>query len=96
MNKTWYIDECNRQLNDTKFYQHLSEDITADMQKNVSLLTLTKYIVTSLSTTKPNNTRTFYILLKYIGPVIQDAPLSHHPTERMSQVVDYYLQPLSS
>lgn len=55
MNETWYIDECNRQLNDTKFYQHLSEDITADIQKRVTVY-VNRIIMTSLSTTKPNNT----------------------------------------
>ena len=36
MDKTWYIDECNRQLTDTKFYRLLNEDITADIQKRVT------------------------------------------------------------
>ena len=36
MDKTWHIDECNRQLTDTKFYQRLDEDITADIQKRVT------------------------------------------------------------
>ena len=36
MDKTWYIDECNRQLNDSKFYKRLNEDITADIQKRVT------------------------------------------------------------
>ena len=36
MDKTWYIDECNRQLTDTKFYRRLNEDITADIQKRVT------------------------------------------------------------
>ena len=38
MDKAWYIDECNRQLTDTKLYQHLDEDITADIQKRVTFL----------------------------------------------------------
>ena len=38
MDKTWYIDECNRQLNDSKFYKRLNEDITADIQKRVTFL----------------------------------------------------------
>ena len=37
MDKTWYIDECNRQLNDSKFYRRLNEDITADIQKRVTV-----------------------------------------------------------
>ena len=36
MDKTWYIDECNRQLSDTKFYRRLNEDITADIQNRVT------------------------------------------------------------
>ena len=28
MDKSWYIDECNRQLNDAKFYRQLDRDIT--------------------------------------------------------------------
>ena len=37
MDKTWYIDECNRQLADTKFYRRLNEDITADIGKRVTV-----------------------------------------------------------
>ena len=37
MDKTWYIDECNRQLTDTKFYRRLNEDMTADIQKRVTV-----------------------------------------------------------
>ena len=36
MDNTWYIDECNRQLNDSKFYKRLNEDITADIQTRVT------------------------------------------------------------
>lgn len=36
MDKTWNIDEWNRQLTDTKFYQLLNQDITADIQKRVT------------------------------------------------------------
>ena len=36
MDKTWYINECNRQLTDTKFYHLLNQDITADIQKRVT------------------------------------------------------------
>ena len=35
MDKTWYINECNRQLSDTKLYKRLDNDITADIQKRV-------------------------------------------------------------
>jgi len=33
MDKTWYIDECNRQLTDTKFYQRLNEEKITEIQK---------------------------------------------------------------
>ena len=36
MDKTCHIDECNRQLNDCKFYKRLNKDITADIQKRVT------------------------------------------------------------
>ena len=37
MDKTWYINECNKQLTDTKFYRHLNEEMTADTQKRVTV-----------------------------------------------------------
>ena len=33
MNRDWCINECLRQLNDTKFYKFLDNDITTDLQK---------------------------------------------------------------
>lgn len=38
MDKTGYIDECNRQLTDTKFYQRLDEDINCRHTKTCHLL----------------------------------------------------------
>ena len=33
MDKSWYKDECNRQLNDAKFYRQLDGDITNTTQQ---------------------------------------------------------------
>ena len=37
MDRDWYINECLRQLNDTKFYIPLDNDITDDIQKRVQV-----------------------------------------------------------
>ena len=37
MDRDWYINECLRQLNDTKFYRPLGNDITDDIQKWVQV-----------------------------------------------------------
>ena len=34
MDRNWYIDECLRQLNDSKFYKTLDKDITTDVKKS--------------------------------------------------------------
>ena len=35
--KSWYIDECNRRLNDAKFYRKLDGDITVTIQQRVTV-----------------------------------------------------------
>ena len=37
IDRDWYINECLRQLNDTKFYRPLDNDITDDIQKRVQV-----------------------------------------------------------
>ena len=37
MDKSWYIDECKRQLNDAKFYRQLDGDITDTIQQRVTV-----------------------------------------------------------
>ena len=104
MDKTWYIDECNRQLSDTNFYQRLDEDITADIQKRVT------FYVNRMHKDKLMNDKTkqyliqsdvkpgrFYILPKVHKPGNPGRPIvssNSHPTERLSHFVDYHLQPL--
>ena len=104
MDKTWYIDECNRQLTDTKFYQRLDEDITAEIQKRVTFYVnrmhkdkfindkTKQYLIQS--DVKPGR---FYILPKIHKPGNPGRPIvssNSHPTERLSHFVEYYLQPL--
>ena len=104
MDKTWYIGECNRQLTNTKFYQHLDEDITADIQKRVTFYVnrmhkeklvndkTNQYLIES--DVKPGR---FYILPKVHKPGNPGRPIvssNSHPTERLSHFVDYHLQPL--
>ena len=105
MEKTWYIDECNRKLTDTKFYQRQDEDITADIQKRVT------FYVNRMHKDKLINDKTkqyliqsdvksgrFYILPKLHKPGNSGPPpfvsSNSHPTERLSHFVDYHLQPL--
>ena len=104
MDKTWYTDECDRQLTDTKFYQRLDEDITADIQKRVT------FYVNRMHKEKLINDKTkqylfqsdvkpgpFYILPKVHKPGNPARPIvssNSHPTERLSHFVDYHLQPL--
>ena len=37
MDRNWYIDECSRQLNDSKFYKTLDKGITTDIQKRIRI-----------------------------------------------------------
>ena len=99
MDKTWYIGECNRQLTDTKFYQHLDEDITADIQKRVTFYVdrmhkeklvndkTKQYLIES--DVKPGR---FYILPKVHKPGNPGRSIvssNSHPTERLSHFFDY-------
>ena len=101
MDKTWYIDECNRQLTDTKFYRRLNEDITADIQKRVTVYVnrmyknklinhkTRQYLIQS--EVKPER---FYILPKVHKPGNPGRPIvssNSHPSERLSHFVDYHL-----
>ena len=100
--KTWYIDECNRQLTYTKFYRRLNEDMTADIQKRVTVY------VNRMHKDKLINDKTkqyqsdvkpgrFYILPKVHKPGNPGRPIvssNSHPTERLPHFVDYHLQPL--
>ena len=106
MDKSWYIDECNRQLNDAKFYRQLDGDITDTIQQRVTVYIermfkdgyidekTKKYLVQ----TNVKSGR-FYVLLKIHKKGNPGRPIvssNSHPTERISQFVDYYINPLVS
>ena len=98
MDRDWYINECLRQLNDTKFYRRLDTDITSDIQTRVEFFIkrlhkdgFIDYIQTD---SKPGR---FYILPKIHKHGNPGRPIvssNGHPTERISQFVDYYIKPL--
>ena len=83
MDKTSYIDECSGKRNDTKFYQRLNEDITADIQKRVTVYVNKMYNDKLNDKTKQYLIQTdviparFTFYLKYTNPVIQNALLFH-------------------
>lgn len=104
METTWYICECNRQLSDSIFYKRLTNDITADIQKRVTFYVNRMHKDNLINeTTKQYLLQTevrpgrFYILPKIHKPGNPGRPIvssNGHPTERISQFVDHYLQPL--
>ncbi|XP_078370299.1 uncharacterized protein LOC144654063, partial [Oculina patagonica] len=104
MDRDWYINECLRQLNDTKFYKPLDNDITKEVQKRVRKYTkrmnrdkiISDETKRYLIQTDPKPGR-FYILPKVHKQGNPGRPIvssNSHPTERISQFVDYHLKPL--
>ena len=106
MNTCDYIYEAHRQLNDTKFYRKLTSNPTSDIEKEVSAtihkmwldneigLECKTYL--TLENTKPGR---FYMLPKIHknklpppGRPIVSA--SGSPTEKISEFLDHFLQPL--
>ena len=104
MDTIWYIYECNRQHSDTILYKRLTNDITADIQKRVTFYVNRMHNDQIINeTTKQYLLQTdvrpgrFYILPKIHKPGNPGRPIvssNSHPTERISQFVDHYLQPL--
>ena len=104
MDRNWYIDECSRQLNDSKFYKTLDKDITTDIQKRIRIYVermhrdkiIDDHTKRFLILTDPKPGR-FYILPKIHKQGNPGRPIvssNSHPTERISQFVDYHLKPL--
>ncbi|KAL9972935.1 hypothetical protein ACROYT_G019335 [Oculina patagonica] len=104
MDRDWYINECLRQLNDTKFYKPLDNDVTNDVQKRVRKYTkrmnrdkiISDETKRYLIQTDPKPGR-FYILPKVHKQGNPGRPIvssNSHPTERISHFVDYHLKPL--
>ena len=101
MDRTWYVGECNRQLNDAKFYRKQDGDITNQIIERVTTYVqrmlkdgyideqTKQYLIQT--NVKPGR---FYILPKIhktgnpgrAGIVSSNAG---HPTERISQFIDF-------
>ena len=104
MDRDCYINECLRQLNDSKFYRRLETDITSD------ILTRVQFFIKRLHKDGVIDDKTKQFLIQadpkpgrfYILPKIHKhgnprPPIvssNGHSTERISQFVDYNLKPL--
>ena len=104
MDRDWYVNECNRQLNDAKFYRHLDADITNDIAKRVTVYIdkmnadghIDDETKSYLKPHLPNPGR-FYILPKIHKTGNQGRPIvssNSHPTEHISEFVDFHSKPL--
>ena len=104
MDRDWYINEYLRQLNDTKFYRPLDNDITDDIQKRVQVYVermlrdkiIDDHTKRFLIQSNPKPGR-FYILPKIHKTGNPSRPIvssNSHPSERISQFVDHHLKPL--
>ena len=96
---------CNRQLNDTKYCQKQSSDLTNKVQERVKEYTtrlhkdnLINYeTLKYLSSNSEPKAGRFYIPLKIHRQGNPGRPIissNGHPTERISEFVDYHLKPL--
>ena len=104
MDRTYYLDECNRQLNNPTFYELQTTDLTDNIQKRVTLYVkrmfndhlIDKKTKQYLVNKNPRPGR-FYILPKIHkvnNPGRLTVSSNNHPTERISQCVDFNLKPL--
>ena len=104
MDRDWYITECLRQLNDSKFYKTLDTDITGDLQKRIQVYAermhrddiIDEYTKRFLIQSNPKAGR-FYVLPKIHKQGNPGRPIvssNSHPTERIPQFVDFHLKPL--
>ena len=105
MNHSWYVNECDRQLNDTKHYQKQSSDRTNKVQERVKEYTTRLHkdnLIDSetpkyLSSNSEPKAGRFYIppkIQKQGNPGRPIISSNGHPTERISEFIDYHLKPL--
>ena len=105
MDYNWYVDECLRQLNDNKYYQKQTKDLTEKIQQRIKECTSRMYNDKLIDektckylTSNPNpRASRFYILPKIHKQGNPGRPIissNGHPTERISEFVDYHLKPL--
>ena len=103
---SWYVNElCNSQLNDTRYYQKQSSDLTNKVQKRVKEYTtrlhkdnlIDSETLKYISCNSEPKAGRFYILPKIRKQDNPDPPIissNGHPTERISEFVEYHLKPL--
>ena len=105
MDYKWYVDECLRQLNDNKYYQKQTKDLTDKIQQRIKEYTSRMYNDKLIDektykylTSNPNpRAGRFYILPKIHKQGNPGRPIissNGHPSERISEFVDYHLKPL--
>ena len=105
MDHSWYVNECDRQLNDTKYYQKQSSDLTNRVQERVKEYStrlhkdnlIDSETLKYLSSTSEPKAGRFYILPKIHKQGNPGRPIissNGHPTERISEFVNYHLKPL--
>ena len=101
MDRDWYINEYLRQLNDNKYYEKQTKDLTNRIKEYTTRLFNEKLIdenTYKYLTSNPNpRAGRFYILPKIHKQGNPGRPIissNGHPTERISQFVDYHLKPL--
>ena len=105
MDKDWYENECLRQLNDRQFYKKMDKDITRltheCVKRYISGLQFDKMIDDKTAkylkenSPKPGRFYTIPKLHKQGHPGRPIVSSNSHPAERISQFVDFHLQPLS-
>ena len=99
MDYNWYVDECLRQLNDNKYYQKQTKDLTDKIQQRIKEYTSRMYNDELIDektykylTSNPNpRAGRFYILPKIHKQGNPGRPIissNGHPTERISEFVD--------
>ena len=105
MDYNWYVNECLRQLNDAKFYKLQSKDLTNEIQKRLKEYVNRLYkedlidepAFKYLSSNSDPQAGRFYILPKIHKQGNPGRPIissNGHPTEGISQFVDFHLKPL--
>ncbi|XP_071161127.1 uncharacterized protein [Mytilus edulis] len=103
MDKSNYVQEAIRQLDDDRFYKKLNSDPTLQFSEEITecLKEMCDNNIIDIDTfkyLKPENSKPgrFYLLPKIHKPGNPGRPIvsaNGHPTEKISEFVDYYLRP---
>ncbi|XP_071153486.1 uncharacterized protein [Mytilus edulis] len=103
MDKSNYVQEAIRQLDDDRFYRKLNSDPTLQFSEEITecLKEMCDNNIIDIDTfkyLKPENSKPgrFYLLPKIHKPGNPGRPIvsaNGHPTEKISEFVDYYLRP---